>query len=138
MKKCCIKYNTFLRCQCCKIVQDVLTNYIICKKICIMLLHKQRTFPSEQKQPIRLRCSVVKSAKACVKAGKLCYNLVTPILPKNSLAKGFFWYNVLMEYITVVIDSFWLIMEQITQVIVPIFAIILLFTIVKGLLFNDR
>lgn len=61
-----------------------------------------------------------------------------PPLYKKGLAKGFFWYNVLMEYITVVIDSFWLIMEQITEVIVPIFAIILLFTIVKGLLFNDR
>ena len=43
-----------------------------------------------------------------------------------------------MDYITVVIDSFWAIMEQITVVIVPIIAILLIFTIVKGLLFNDR
>lgn len=43
-----------------------------------------------------------------------------------------------MEYIGVVITSFWAIMEQITTVIVPIIAIVLLFTIVKGLLFNDR
>lgn len=43
-----------------------------------------------------------------------------------------------MEYITVVTDSFWLIMEQITEVIVPIITIMLLFGIVKGLLFYDR
>lgn len=43
-----------------------------------------------------------------------------------------------MEYITVVIDSFWAIMEQMTTVCVPIIAILLIFGIVKGLLFNDR
>lgn len=53
-------------------------------------------------------------------------------------ATHLFCYNVVMEYITVVIDSFWLIMQQITTVIVPIIAILLLFGIVKGLLFNDR
>lgn len=43
-----------------------------------------------------------------------------------------------MEYITVVIDSFWLIMQQMTTLFVPIIAIILIFGIVKGLLFNER
>lgn len=43
-----------------------------------------------------------------------------------------------MDYITVVIDSFWAIMSQITTVFVPIIAILLVFGIVKGLLFNDR
>ena len=33
------------------------------------------------------------------------------------------WYNSFMEYITVVIDSFWLIMEQIATIFTPILAI---------------
>lgn len=57
----------------------------------------------------------------------------------KGVRKAFFiCYNMLMEYITVVIDSFWAIMQQITVVIVPIIAILLIFTVVKGLLFNDR
>lgn len=57
----------------------------------------------------------------------------------KEVRKAFFaWYNMLMDYITVVIDSFWAIMSQITTVFVPIIAILLVFGIVKGLLFNDR
>lgn len=40
----------------------------------------------------------------------------------------------LMEYITVVIDSFWLIMEQISTIFTPIIAIYIVFRLVKSAL----
>jgi len=72
----------------------------------------------------------------CSPDGEFC----TPLFQtkKSSLAGSFLLYNVVMDYITVVINSFWLIMQQITVVFVPILAILLIFSIVRGLIFNDR
>lgn len=42
-----------------------------------------------------------------------------------------------MEYATVVIASFWEIMEQFATIATPVIAIILILRIVKGLLFHD-
>lgn len=42
-----------------------------------------------------------------------------------------------MDYVDVVIDAFWAIMEQSVQIAVPIICIILIFSIVKGLLFKN-
>lgn len=39
-----------------------------------------------------------------------------------------------MEYITVVIDSFWLIMEQIATIFTPILAIYIVFRLAKSAL----
>ena len=44
------------------------------------------------------------------------------------------WYNSFMEYITVVIDSFWLIMEQIATIFTPILAIYIVFRLAKSAL----
>lgn len=43
-----------------------------------------------------------------------------------------------MDYVNIVVDSFWAIMEGIVPVITPVIAIILIFTIIRGLLFYER
>lgn len=49
-----------------------------------------------------------------------------------------FCYTRGMDYIQVVIDAFWIIMEKSVPVVVPILAIILIFTFIRSLLFYDR
>lgn len=48
------------------------------------------------------------------------------------------WYNAIMAYATVVIDAFWEIMTQFATIAAPIIGILLLFTIIRGLIFNGR
>lgn len=43
-----------------------------------------------------------------------------------------------MAYVNVVVNAFWEIMEAFVPVAVPIIVIILIFSFVKGLIFNDR
>lgn len=43
-----------------------------------------------------------------------------------------------MDYMSVVIEAFWEVMTSATTLIVPVIVVILLFSIIKGLLFNDR
>lgn len=45
-------------------------------------------------------------------------------------------YNAVMEYATIVISSFWEIMEQFAVVATPVIAIILVMRIVRSVLFN--
>lgn len=54
------------------------------------------------------------------------------------ITKPFLVYNRVMAYVNVVVDAFWEIMEAFVPVAVPIIVIILIFSFVKGLIFNDR
>lgn len=131
----------FFICKCCNFVLSVLTLSIICLKICIMLLHScEAVLHQTRSNPFGFVCLCKTAATHVLKREKCAIIELPLIISKKVRASltNFFVYNRLMEYITVVIDSFWLIMQQMTTVCVPIIAILLIFGIVKGLLFNDR
>lgn len=44
----------------------------------------------------------------------------------------------LMDYVTIVIDAFWDLLTATIPMILPIFAFMIVFTIIRGLLWNDR
>lgn len=43
-----------------------------------------------------------------------------------------------MDYVTVVIEAFWSLFTASIPMILPIFAFMIVFTIIRGLLWNDR
>lgn len=47
-------------------------------------------------------------------------------------------YNLLMDYVTVVLDMYWAMITYAIPAILPIIIFMLVFSIIKGLLFNDR
>lgn len=44
----------------------------------------------------------------------------------------------LMDYVTIVSDAFWELFTASIPMIVPIFAFMIVFTIIRGLLWHDR
>lgn len=70
----------------------------------------------------------------------MCYNLfaVLSTISKKALVKVLFWYNGGMDYMTVVIDAFWDLFTASIDMIVPVFLFMIVFTIIRGLLWHDR
>lgn len=57
---------------------------------------------------------------------------------KKALRGLFSWYNLLMDYVQAVIEAFWLMLQASASMLVPLIVIFLVFSLIRGLLFNER